>query len=278
MEWIEKHYNNFIIRNDIKDIDIFYVDNLPFAFGRDWQRVYVNLSGGADSACLAFTICELIERNGLPCKVDIVSFDRCWFNRPWQPFISKRIYKELKALYPDTIESRHVGFIAPEMEHSSIGNIVGDLSASQIVNWSFNNYLSFYDETVNAVFHGRTKNPDDLIDHPFRMEIRDHSAETGDERNLIYREELTGCYFIKPFVFIEKDWIIMQYDDMNLMDLFNKTRSCEGDIIKSPEKYPDVNFKRGWKYSADDHIPECGNCFWCAERKWAIDKYNKTRV
>jgi hypothetical protein len=266
-----------LIRNDIRDIDIFYVDGLPFPFGRDWRKVYVNLSGGADSACLTFTICELIKKNDLPCRVEIVSFDRCWFNRPWQPFISKKIYELLKSMYPDTIVGRNVGFVAPEMEHAAIGNIIGDLSASQIVTTSFNNYLSFYDGEVDAVFLGRTKNPDDLKDHPFRMEIRDHSAETGDEKNLIYREELTGCYFIKPFVFTEKDWIVKQYAEAGLWRLFEETRSCEGDLVKSPEKYAEVDFKREWKYDPSQKIAECGTCYWCAERKWAIDKYKKNK-
>ena len=44
------------------------------------------------------------------------------------------------------------------------------------------------------------------------------------------------------------------------MDLFFTTRSCEGE-------FPYITYET---YEIGQHVPECGECFWCKEKGWAI--------
>jgi 7-cyano-7-deazaguanine synthase in queuosine biosynthesis len=53
------------------------------------------------------------------------------------------------------------------------------------------------------------------------------------------------------------------------MDLYNKTRSCEGDGRFGGS----LIGKDYWWYKYNDvEVETCGKCFWCVERKWAEDK------
>jgi len=52
-----------------------------------------------------------------------------------------------------------------------------------------------------------------------------------------------------------------------LLDLYNTTRSCEGDINHHDNvKEACGHFK---DYKEGMHIPICGQCWWCEERSWA---------
>ena len=45
-------------------------------------------------------------------------------------------------------------------------------------------------------------------------------------------------------------------------DLFNITRSCEGE-------FNGINYKT---YTPGQFVPLCNECFWCKERAWAIEQ------
>jgi len=59
-----------------------------------------------------------------------------------------------------------------------------------------------------------------------------------------------------------KDWIIKKYDEENILDLLNITRSCEGE-------FEDLDYTT---YTPGQTVPICGECFWCKEREWAIEQ------
>jgi hypothetical protein len=63
-------------------------------------------------------------------------------------------------------------------------------------------------------------------------------------------------------VYTKKDWIIKQYFENGIEELLNLTRSCEGE-------FEDVDYTT---YTAGQHVPVCGKCFWCKEREWAIEQ------
>ena len=64
----------------------------------------------------------------------------------------------------------------------------------------------------------------------------------------------------KRFRFTTKDWVVQQYVKFGIMDLFNITRSCEGE-------FSTINYLT---YAPNDPVPTCGECFWCKEREWAV--------
>jgi len=63
-----------------------------------------------------------------------------------------------------------------------------------------------------------------------------------------------------PFVNVQKDWIVRRYIENNINDLFNITRSCEGE-------FKNLNYTN---YTPYQTVPTCGTCFWCLEREWGI--------
>ena len=55
-------FNNKLYDN-LEGFDFFNVDGVKFAWNPKWRNVGINLSGGADSACLAYTIAKYIKEN-----------------------------------------------------------------------------------------------------------------------------------------------------------------------------------------------------------------------
>jgi hypothetical protein len=62
-----------------------------------------------------------------------------------------------------------------------------------------------------------------------------------------------------PFRFVDKSWIYKQYQRLDILDLYNQTRSCEGE-------FDEITYET---YTPGQYVPKCGNCFWCSERTWA---------
>ena len=71
-----------------------------------------------------------------------------------------------------------------------------------------------------------------------------------------------GIDVLHPFVHISKDLIVKQYIDHNIQELFQITRSCEGE-------FNNLDYKN---YVPGQTVPTCGQCFWCKEREWAFEK------
>ena len=194
------------------------------------------MSGGADSSCLAMLLGKIITENNYDCKIHFITFTRCWNTRPWQGPIAVNVYNKLKEMYPGLIVERHINYIPPELEWGNTnGPILNGRSGDQIEGSSFNSYIA-YTQNLDAVFNATSKNP----------------GANGFDNRLLKRE---------------KDWIVAQFFIHNAEDLYNTTRSCEGDIN-------DGNAKPILPNGLDDYkpgmfIPLCGSCFWCLERSWA---------
>lgn len=243
------------------------VDGLDIPFATSWKRVGVNLSGGADSALLAFVICKIIKDNNIDCKVDAISYIRCWNSRPWQQHISIAVFNELKRLYPDIVSDRHVSFIPPEIEYGSIGATISTKIHSQplggdaIIISSFNTFIA-YDKKLDAVFNGITSNPPSVS-----VPDRDLDIEHCKLDELLIYKKSIDSFLLRPFKYIQKDWVLAQYKNFNILQLYRKTRSCEGDINLTPAFK--TLFKTFKDYKIGMTVPVCGECDWCRERAWA---------
>ena len=79
--------------------------------------------GGADSACLAYTIAKYIKENNINCKIHAINFLRCYPTRSWQKHVGLRVYNNLKAKCFDIVIARYYPNI-PEIEHSQIGHSI----------------------------------------------------------------------------------------------------------------------------------------------------------
>ena len=246
--------NNSYYKNIANDVILHTVSHLTIPFDSKWNRVGVNLSGGADSALLTYLLCSLIQRYNLNTKVDVITYQH----------ISMQVFNKLKDLFPYIIENRYTTYIPPELEHGVIGPVIDGRSGDQIIVGSFNKFAA-WEYNLDAVYNATSKNPDDLRED--RMTNRDKDAEDGNITDLWFYSGKVKATFAHPFRFVKKDWIVAQYHIHNILDLYETTRSCEGDI-----NHHDVvknacgHFK---DYQAGMHIPECGECWWCEERTWA---------
>lgn len=246
-------------------LELHRINGLDIPFLSSWKRVALNLSGGADSACLTFLICKIIQDNNFDCKVDVITHIRCWDTRPWQEPISEQVFNKLKSMFPNIIENRLTNFISPGIEDGAMGKTImskGVLrSGDQLQVDDFNTFCIFKYK-FDAVFNATTHNPHELIidgEPPLRRIDKENNPPL-----LILQRN--GSLIMLPFLLVDKSWILSQYYLFKIQDLYESTRSCEGDINDATlnKVIPTLE-----DYTPGKYVPICGKCFWCIERTWA---------
>jgi hypothetical protein len=232
---------------------------MDISFEQNWKNVAISVSGGADSALLAYLVCSQVTSQ----SVHIISHKRMWKTRPWQSHDSLTIYNWLSKKFANIKFVRHSNLIAPDIEYGNTGPNLTDeygkkVSGDNIQQRSFAEYICF-SENVDAYYNGVTRNPRLALFNG--MQERDIEPRE-DNRHL---EKMThmGVEVLHPFRFIDKSEIVKKYKELELMDFFNITRSCEGE-------FEGIDYTT---YTPGQYIPTCGECFWCKEREWALEQY-----
>lgn len=273
-EKLQKIYNKFPYNtnpktnDDTKDnvykkgLQVHNINDVAIPFNPEWKRIAVNLSGGADSAVMTYTLCKLIEENNFDAKIDVITHIRVWNNRPWAGPISIDVYNKLKEYFPNIIDERHRNYIPPELEHGAVGNILGDQSGDMVIVDSFNNYIA-HDQSLDAIFNFTTKDPSVP---GLKAPKRDRNIDSTVFEDLA--QNRTHYWLLKPMIVTEKDWIIEQYYYHDILDLLETTRSCEGDQNNN-DMFIGYDYTT---YKVGQEVPECGVCYWCKERNWALEK------
>jgi hypothetical protein len=248
-------------------VQLYHYNGLDIPFDPNWKRVGINLSGGADSACLLLLLCDIITKNKFNCDIHVITHIRCYTTRPWQGPIAKDLYDKFVQEFLHINFYRHTNFIPPELEWGMLGPITTDedgrpRSGDQICVGSFNNYVT-QKENLDAVFNATSANPKDT-NWPGAMKNREKPASEGVLKDLfLQKDQYTICH---PFRFVDKRWIIAQYYLTNKIDFYQMTRSCEGDITHNNLKH----------YNNHKNMNLCGDCWWCKERAWAEDHLHET--
>jgi hypothetical protein len=231
---------------------------MQIPFDKNWKSIAIGLSGGADSALLAYLLCEQITDQ----SIHIISHKRMWKTRPWQSYDSLTVYTWLLKRFPNIKFSRHTNFIAPDIEYGNIGASIPDeynkfVSGDNIQQRSFAEYTCF-NENVDAYYNAVTRNPKGIDLGGMKERDIDQTEDNKHLERMIHM----GVAVLHPFRFIDKSEIVKKYKELNLMELFNITRSCEGEF----EGLDYTTYKHG------QTVPTCGTCFWCKEREWAIEQ------
>jgi hypothetical protein len=243
-------------------MQFYNVDGVEIPFEKNWNTVSISLSGGADSALLAYLLCTLMPNlTDLHC----ISHTRMWKTRPWQEWDSLRVFNFLKDKFPNINFHRHTNFIAPDLEYGSKGPTLSDeygktVSGDNIQQRAYAEYICHKHKIV-AYYNAVTRNPK-LTEFKGLPERDVEPSETNSHLRVMQHME---GWAIHPFRFIEKSWVIKQYYRLSMTELLELTRSCEGE-------FKDLNYTN---YIPTQHVPICGECFWCKEREWAIDQHNK---
>jgi hypothetical protein len=232
--------------------------NIPFDTG--WRNVAISVSGGADSALLAYMVCELAKEYST--TIHIINHVRMWKTRPWQQHDADKVYNWLLQRFYHTTFKRHVNFIAPDIEYGNIGPNLTDEYGKQVSgdNIQQRAYAEFichkYD--IDAYYNAVTRNPRQAMFNG--MSERDVEP-TEENKHLEYMIHM-GRVASHPFRFVDKSWVLNKYNELGIMELFELTRSCEGE-------FKDIDYTT---YKAGQYVPTCGECFWCKEREWAIEQ------
>jgi hypothetical protein len=232
--------------------------NIPY--NKEWKNVAISVSGGADSALLAYLVCSLAKEHTT--TVHFISHKRMWKTRPWQSHDSLNVYTWFLRKFPTIKFCRHTNFIAPDIEYGNMGPNLTDeygkkVSGDNIQQRSFAEYICF-SENINAYYNGVTRNP--RISMLNGMPERD--IDPTDKNKHLERMIHMSVEVLHPFRFIDKSEIVRNYKELNLMDLFEITRSCEGE-------FKELDYTT---YAPGQYVPICGTCFWCKEREWAIEQ------
>jgi hypothetical protein len=217
----------------------------------NWERIGISISGGADSALLAYLICSNTNAD-----IHFTNQIRLWKTRPWQEHVADNVIDWFKSHFKNNFYL-HRNLIPSELEWSDKGPTIVDeygklKSGNQIILRSHNEYIA-HKYKLNALYGGINKNPDIKIEG---------SLADRDNGHILPHFIHNGIDICHPFVYTKKDWIIKQYYEHDIKDLLNLTRSCEGE-------FKDIDYTT---YTPGQYVPVCGKCFWCKEREWAIEQ------
>ena len=214
-----------------------------------WKRIGISLSGGADSALLAYLILKETDAD-----IYFTTQIRMWKTRPWQRYIAQDVVQWFRERYTNRIEQIE-GFIPPEMEEPNTTFIQDEYGATKpgnrIILRAHNEWVA-HTYNLDAWYAAVTKNPEDVPGGPVER-------YNGVLPLHMKHMDIDICH---PFVYTTKDWIVKQYQKENIIDLFNLTRSCEGE-------FEGLDYTT---YTPGQIVPTCGDCFWCKEREWAIEQ------
>jgi hypothetical protein len=232
------------------------VDGVSIPFDHKWNSIAISVSGGADSALLAHLLCSAADDN---ITIHIINHVRMWKTRPWQQHNADNVFNWLFQKHYHKKFIRHTNFIAPELEYGNIGPSLTDeynkkVSGDNIQQRAYAEFIC-NKHNIPAYYNAVTRNPPIDLGG---MKERDIEP-TEKNQHLAFMEHL-GRYACHPFRFTDKRWIIKQYKNLGIMDLFDRTRSCEGEFASIDY----TNYKTG------QSVPTCGECFWCKEREWAL--------
>lgn len=237
------------------------IDNVQIPYNKNWKAIAISLSGGADSALLAYLLCNLSQ--SYDTTIHVINHIRCWKTKPWQQDNASDVYKWLVQKFNTINFKQHTNFIAPELEYGNIGPNLTDEYGKKVSgdNIQQRAYAEFICNKYNidAYYNAVTRNPRQALFNG--MHERD-LERNEDNEHLEYMIHM-GRVASHPFRFVDKAWIIKQYIRLDIMDLFNITRSCEG-------VFTNIDYKN---YQPGQNVPLCGECFWCKEREWALEQH-----
>jgi hypothetical protein len=224
-----------------------YGQEIDFTIPEQYTKLAVNCSGGADSSILLYLVAKYLKDNNrtnttlsvLTCAND---FKHRWNARKAADIINY-VIDELEWNQFDM----HYAYYRDVQDYKYFHEVEEKL---------------FSDNRIDLIISGITSNPTE----PGPVFIEDSSGnmvdivETGlDDRNTggIAPTLEQGKWYM-PFVNVDKRFVAAMYEQNNVMDMFDMTRSCEA--------IPNGKYKENFEFES------CGSCWWCLERKWAFGR------
>lgn len=197
--------------------------------------VSLKISGGADSAIVAYMLCEYVTKERPDIK--IIPITTIHPAKPYQEIYAKRVIEHLQQKFGNIFGKHYV----------NIADSADDYIKAQERLWKQASEI----EQIDTNYSGITANPP--------KEITEQHSHDGpvDNRNGKNFPVIVGK-FRRHLSNIDKKGVAELYKTLGVIDtLFPITRSCEAH--EESEEY-DIN-------------KHCGECWWCMERHWGFNRY-----
>lgn len=213
----------------------------------DKGNIMVSLSGGADSALLAYILAFHIKERGLPTKVYLITCEV--LTRPYNLLYSYEVSKKIEELLDFRFEKH---FVYGRPDH------IKKFSSEQKVEFH-SRYVSSYMKSyqIEELYSGLTANPpEDVLPDTENAERERCRDDLSWRRDLEVREGLQV-----PFIHIDKLVIAKLFDHYQITEaLLPITRSCESDLEES-----DFFKKTCFEIRSPGE-----ECWWCREKAYGF--------
>lgn len=208
------------------------------------KKIGVSMSGGADSSMLCYLLAKQIKKQNLDIIIHPISAR--FSVRPWSHDRAKNVVDFIISnLDCPEIFGQHYFFNVSDEECQS--DYEKEKHFSHIIGFLLQNNM------IDHLFSGKTKNPSQKVMDTFIDKNPQKDRNNPTKKN-IYKAPVETV----PWAMVDKRLIMSQYQKYDLINtLLPITRSCEGDNLITK------NFTK-----------ECGKCWWCEERKWALEQVN----
>lgn len=215
-------------------------------------NVMLNCSGGADSAIMLFETCKTIVEDNLSASVVVFTLTADARDR-YNSRCAQNVINVIARHFDHYPVISHQIFYAPQQQQEYFEKWEPFVEGNFNINLKLNaTSLTPPEGTVILDIDGKNRN------------LYEESISFG-RTNIVPQYILNNIENIHPYYNIDKIGIIKKYKKYNLLDtLLPVTRSCE---------LPVQGFIGSQRSDIiQDTTKVCGRCWWCLERKWAIDK------
>ena len=208
------------------------------------KKIGVSMSGGADSSMLCYLLAKKIKEKNLDIIVHPISAR--FSVRPWS-------YNRAKKVTNFIISNLDCAEIFGQHYYFNISKEECQNDQEKEKHFSHITGFLLQNNMIDHLFSGKTKNPPKEVMNTFFDKKSQQDRNKPTEKN-IYKAPVETV----PWAMVDKRLIMSQYQKYDLINtLLPITRSCEGD-----------------KFITDNFTKECGKCWWCEERKWALAQLN----
>lgn len=260
-----KNYENY---HGKKYPDIHDVNGLPIHFDSSFKDIGISLSGGADSSLLFYILCDLAEKTNSKVKIHATTMVRFFDTKPWLEKPARDVYAWMKERFPNVVGEHDWGFIPPDLEVVKMKKLglrhLNSMYATDLMFCDVLCTITYQQYLINRkkwsfIYSGTTMNPPENFENAPQFRTKEVLEQHGIDH-------VVNATVINPFALVQKDWVMAQYENFQLNDLLDLTRSCEADTKVLGEM---------WMHIEDEQPPACGMCFFCKERQWGIDNREK---
>lgn len=263
----------------------FVINGVPIIFDTTQKDISITFSGGADSTLLLYLLCSIITKLDLKTRIHCITLMRFTEDRMYLEDVVNDVVNYMKQHFPNIEILQHMGFVPSALEYTPLGNLRPGLARAGVISeyeraitdgahadvYAVASYSDYITRKYNIrySYSGTTTNPEHTINEKGTPVFRNPRELTIMDLYISYmidsiQEAMYNCIKVSPWSFIQKNWVMAQYKNLNITDLLELTRSCEGATTRLNALYG----KGKWTTRGSDYV--CNDCFFCDERAWGI--------